>query len=204
MILLQLEPLKTQNKMLRKIIFILSVFLFSYNLNAQVYYGFKVGANISNISGDNVYNGMKGAMHVGAVAEIAVSDLFSIQPELLYSMQGSQDSDDSSFKNNNHYITVPVMIKYFINETMSIDAGPQIGYLVFAKTSNGWEEWVDTKDQLNAFDYGFNIGASYEMDNGMNINIRYNYNFANIYKSNDFDLKANNTVIQISLGYKFY
>ena len=190
--------------MLRKITFILTVLLFSYNLNAQVYYGFKVGANISNISGDNSYDGMKGAMHVGTVAEIIVSDLFSIQPELLYSMQGSQDSDDSSLKNNNHYITVPIMIKYFINETMSIDAGPQIGYLLFAQTSNGWEEWVDTKDQLNAFDYGFNIGASYEMDNGMNINIRYNYNFANIYKSNDFDLKANNTVIQISLGYKFY
>ena len=190
--------------MLRKITFILTVLLFSYNLNAQVYYGFKVGANISNISGDNLYDGMKPAMHVGALAEITVSDSFSIQPELLYSMQGSQDSDDSNLKNNNHYITLPVMVKYFINETISIDAGPQVGYLVFAKASNGWQEWLDNKDQLNTFDYGFNIGASYEMDNGMNINIRYNYNFANIYKSNDLDLKANNTVIQISLGYKFY
>ena len=190
--------------MIRKIFFITILYLISSNISAQTYYGFKVGANISNISGDNPYDGIKGAMHVGAVAEITVSDLFSVQPELLYSMQGSQDKDDSSLKNNNHYITLPIMVKYFINETISIDAGPQIGYLLFAQKSNGWEEWTDIKDQLNAFDYGFNIGASYEMDNGMNINIRYNYNFANIYKSNDFDLKANNTVIQISLGYKFY
>ena len=96
------------------------------------------------------------------------------------------------------------MVKYFINDVISIDAGPQVGYLVFSQISDGSKEWTDTKDSLNAFDYGVNLGASYEMDNGMNINIRYNYNFANIYKSDYFDFKAINTNFQISLGYKFY
>jgi len=208
--------------MTRKIIFIITFALLSSSISAQTYFGFKVGFNGSNIGGDNNLKGIKPAMHVGAVAEIQVSDLFSIQPELLYSIQGSQKKNDVSqqnlppsvqasrgeresyIKNNNHYITLPIMVKYFVSDFISIDAGPQVGYLVFAKTSNGWEEWTDTKDSLNAFDYGVNLGASYEMDNGMNINIRYNYNFANIYKSNNFDFKANNTNIQVSLGYKFY
>lgn len=191
--------------MLRKTILISILFLFSNHIIAQTYFGFKVGTNISNINGDNPYDGIKIAMHVGGVAEIVISDLISVQPELLYSMQGSQHKDDSSLKNNYHYITLPIMFKYFINVSTSIDAGPQIGYLVFAKQSNGWEEWRDTKDELNALDYGFNLGASYEMDNGMNINIRYNYNFANIYKTIEgLDFKGNNTVIQLSLGYKFY
>jgi opacity protein-like surface antigen len=112
--------------------------------------------------------------------------------------------DDVKLKNNNYYISLPIMVKYFVNEFISIDLGPQISYLTFAQISNGSKEWTDVKDSYNTLDYGVNLGASYEMDNGMNINIRYNYNFANVYKSDYFDLKANNTNIQVSLGYKFY
>ena len=224
--------------MKQKIIFIFAFVLFSNSIYSQTYFGFKVGFNGSDINGDNQIQGIKPGMHVGAVAEIQVSDLFSIQPEILYSIQGSQHVIDPSLdkymmnnynilvnnyvvslpvrdyqdeknqsvklKNNNHYITVPIMVKYFINDVISIDAGPQVGYLVFSQISDGSKEWTDTKDSLNAFDYGVNLGASYEMDNGMNINIRYNYNFANIYKSDYFDFKAINTNFQISLGYKFY
>ena len=209
---------------MKKFILLIAIII-GVNVNAQTYFGFKVGANISDIYGDNSLSGMKASMHVGAVAEIQVSDLFSIQPELLYSMQGSQkkysreeilatDPDliasdykenNNILKNNNHYITLPIMVKYFITDFISIDAGPQISYLVFAKTSNGWQEWTDTKAHYNAFDYGINLGASYEMDNGMNMNIRYSYGLANIYKSIDnISLKGNNATIQVSLGYKFY
>jgi len=210
-------------KLLSKIFF-LALFLLCINNYSQTYFGFKVGGNLSNINGDNPLKGIKPSMHVGVVAEIAISDSFSIQPELIYSMLGSQKKVNSSeyefeteaphnnekilIKNNNHYITLPIMVKYFLleigSDIISIDAGPQVSYLLSSKISNGWEELSDNKDTLNAFDYGFNLGASYELDNGMNINIRYNYNFANIYKTNDLNLKANNTVIQISLGYKFY
>jgi hypothetical protein len=216
-----------------KILFIFTFVLINSTIYSQTYFGFKVGGNASNIIGDNEIQGMKFAMHVGAVAEIQVSDLFSIQPELLFSIQGSekklnanlvQDNeyimvnghyvslpikdydniDDVKLKNNNYYISLPIMVKYFVSEFISIDLGPQISYLTFAQISNGSKEWTDVKDSYNALDYGVNLGASYEMDNGMNINIRYNYNFANVYKSDYFDLKANNTNIQVSLGYKFY
>ncbi len=193
---------------MKKITFQFSVFLiFILNINisnAQTYFGFKVGTNFSNINGDNDLKGVKFGMHVGAVTEIQISDLFSLQPELLYSKLGSQDKNNKSLKYNNNYIVIPIMVKYFINNVISIDLGPQVGYLLFAKSSNGWEEWTDIKKDLNTFDYGINLGASYEMDNGMNINIRYNYNFANIYKADILNLDANNTVIQLSLGYKFY
>ncbi len=216
-----------------KILFIFAFVLINSTIYSQTYFGFKVGGNASNVIGDNEIQGVKFAMHVGAVAEIQVSDLFSIQPELLFSIQGSekkldanlvQDNeyimvngyyvslpikdydniDDVKLKNNNYYISLPIMVKYFVNEFISIDLGPQISYLTFAQISNGSKEWTDVKDSYNALDYGVNLGASYEMDNGMNINIRYNYNFANVYKSDYFDLKANNTNIQVSLGYKFY
>ena len=210
---------------MKRIYLILAIITFSFsniNTNAQTYFGFKVGANLANINGDNTLKGIKPAMHVGGIAEIIMSDFISIQPELLYSMQGSQkkmnleeykigigerprpqDEDiDVSIKNNNHYIILPIMVRYFVTETISIDAGPQLGYLLFAKTSNGSQEWTDNKKFYNTFDYGFNLGGSYEFDNGMNINIRYNYGFAKVFKTDG--LKSNNSNIQISLGYKFY
>ena len=175
----------------------------SLDSNAQTYFGVKVGGNLAFINGDIGLKGIKPAAHGGFVAEIAISDLFSVQPELLYSIQGSQDKDNAILKNNHHYLTLPIMIKYFINETISIDAGPQVSYLVYAKQSNGWEEQIDNKELLNAFDYSFDIGASYEMDNGMNINVRYVHGFANIFKTSS-DVKGYNSVIQLSMGYKFY
>jgi len=204
--------------MIRKILLISIITLLSTSLTAQVYYGFKVGANLANFYGDIENNSIKASFHIGAVAEISVSDLFSVQPELLFSMQGSQGEnnslltshtsvpidgkDFSSTKTNFYYLNLPVMVKYFVTDMISIDAGPQVGYLLYAKESNGTDELTDIKDLTKSIDYGLNLGGSYEMDNGMNINLRYYYGLANVLDSND--AKMNNALIQISLGYKFY
>ncbi|MCF6350354.1 MAG: PorT family protein [Flavobacteriaceae bacterium] len=189
--------------MIKKVLLILVLFL-SISISAQTYFGFKVGANFANFSGDVENNGIKPSFHVGGVVEVQINDFFSVQPEVLFSMQGYQDKDDALLKYNYHYVNVPIMVKYFVNENFSIDAGPQVGMLLAAKISTGTEELTDVKDLSNTFDYGVNLGGSYEMDNGMNINIRYNYGLANVFDNESNDLKANNTVIQVSLGYKFY
>ena len=69
--------------MINKITLIVIFTLLSNNIHSQTYFGLKVGANVSNIYGDNPIAGLKPAMHFGAVAEISISDFFSIQPELL-------------------------------------------------------------------------------------------------------------------------
>jgi hypothetical protein len=182
---------------------ILLVTFISINLSAQTYFGFKVGANFANFVGDVENNAIKPSFHVGGVAEIQITDVFSVQPEILFSMQGYQDKDDSLIKYNYHYVNVPLMVKYFVGENVSIDAGPQVGLLLYSKRSNGHEDLDDLKDASNSFDYGMNLGASYEMNNGIFMSARYYYGLANVLNTDD-NLKANNTVIQISLGYKFY
>jgi hypothetical protein len=190
--------------MKKNILIPITLVFFSLTIKAQAYYGFKVGANFANFTGDVENNTIKPSFHVGGVVEILINDLFSVQPELIFSMQGYQDKDDSNIKFNYYYVNAPIMLKYFINDTFTADAGPQVGYLTYAKSGTGNEELTDLIDSTNEIDFGFNLGGSYEMDNGMNVSVRYYLGLANVFDDDQSSDSAKNSVFQISLGYKFY
>ena len=61
------------------------------------------------------------------MAEIPIANRFSFQPELLYSGQGSSV--------NLNYLNIPLMAKYNLTKEFSLEAGPQIGFLLSANTS---------------------------------------------------------------------
>jgi len=99
-------------------------------------FGLKTGMNVASITGDDTDNlDSRVAFFFGGFAELCVTDQFSFQPELLYSMQGAKYSEsegyDGKFKLD--YLNVPLMGKYYVTEALSIEAGPQIGFLVSAK-----------------------------------------------------------------------
>src|SRR5690606_31086389 len=95
----------------------------------QVKFGPKAGVNLATISG-NDDSEMKIGFHVGAVAEIKFNDKFSLQPEVLYSAQGAKEKGEGDGKMNNDYINIPIMAKYYFVEGFSIEAGPQVGFLM--------------------------------------------------------------------------
>ncbi|MEE9350383.1 MAG: porin family protein [Flavobacteriaceae bacterium] len=190
--------------MFNKFYFLLVLIAFTtVNTNAQTYYGLKVGLNASTFYGDVDNKTIKPSMHFGAVAEFTLTDAFSVQPELLFSMQGYQKKGESIIKHHYHYVTAPIMMKYFLTNEITLDFGPQFGYLIFAQSSDGEYEYEELKETTSVFDYGIAVGASYEIDDGMNINLRYYQGIANVLDTPD-DLRASNGVIQLSLGYKFY
>ena len=189
---------------MKKIPLSLLVLFVSVTMYSQTYFGVKVGANYTSFRGDLDVIDYKAGFHVGGVAEISINDSFSFQPELLYSVQGFQAKEDASLRSNYNYLTVPLMAKYFVKDLVTIDAGPQIGYLISTTQTNGYEEIItEQKKNSNSLDYGFNLGASYEMDSGIFLQVRYNFGLANVLKS-DTNLKAYNSVMQVSMGYKFY
>ena len=178
--------------------------LFSVTLFSQTYFGVKVGANYTSFRGDMQDVDYKTGFHVGGVAEIVINDSFSFQPELLYSVQGFQSKEDASLKSNYNYLQVPLMLKYFVKDLVTLDAGPQIGYLISTTQTNGYEEIIyEQKESSNSLDYGFNLGATYEMDSGIFLQLRYNFGLANTFKKG-LNTKAYNSVLQLSMGYKFY
>ena len=192
---------------MKKLLLSIAILASGLTINAQeIKFGAKAGLNISNFSGDDVENNdARTSFHIGAVAEIEISDKFSVQPELIYSAQGSTTSDlGVDITAAVDYLNVPVMAKYYVAERFSLEAGPQIGFLMSAKMkaeSGGDSEEIDVKDDLKSIDFGINFGAGYKLENGLNFSARYNLGLSDIAEESDSSVK--NGVFQVSVGYSF-
>ena len=163
--------------------------------------GFKSGLNVSNFMSSDIDEDMtfRTSIHIGFLAEVIISDKASFQPELLYSGQGYVGEDT---KKKFNYINVPLLLKYYVAENISIEAGPQVGFLInsIERGNNGN---TDFEDQ-NIVDFGVNIGLGYEFPSGIFFQGRYNLGLTNINGSDDSDkFSYSNSVFQISVGYMF-
>ena len=204
---------------------IVMIFGFSQLMLVQaqdIKFGAKAGLNLANMSGDVEDNSIKLALHIGGMAEIKISETFAVQPELLYSGQGAKFSDGSL---NLNYLVLPIMAKYSVTENLTLEAGPQFGYLLSAKskynepeeedlpsisyknssskTQTASSNSVDVKENFKSFDLGAAIGASYALNNGMNLSIRYIMGLSNTPNYDGGDFKYKNSVFQLSVGYYF-
>jgi len=200
------------------IVAIIATFSFT-SINAQEFnIGAKAGVNFASITGDETDDlDSRTSFHIGAVAEIPISDKFSVQPELLYSGQGAKaESLLGEVKFKYDYLNLPVIAKYYVVEGLSLEAGPQVGLLLSAKvetdedilielaTSKNAKADVDVKDEVSDIDFGLKFGVGYKLESGLNFGAHYNLGLSNTYDgtgSNNFNNK--NGVIQVSVGYYF-
>lgn len=170
------------------------------SVNAQdIKFGAKAGLNFAFITGDNTEDLKPNTdFHFGVMAEFKISDKFSLQPELIYSGQGSNINVESEGRVALNYLNVPLIGKYYVTERWSLEAGPQIGFLLSTKGGT-----LDYKDFLKTTDFGVNFGVGYRLDNGINFGARYNLGLSNINDVEGFTDKNRNGVIQLSIGYFF-
>jgi opacity protein-like surface antigen len=161
--------------------------------NAQLLrLGVKAGPNFSNFSGgaDDISYSGRTSFHAGAVAEIGILPIFSIQPELLYTSQGADVDGVGDF--NLDYVAVPVLVKiYLIKDKFSIEAGPQFSFLI----DEAEEALENEKFELAAAGgVGINITKNFFAQ------ARYTYGLTEVSK----DAGVKNSVLQLSLGYMFF
>jgi len=207
---------------MKNLLFISIIVIFGLtSLSAQtIKYGTKIGVNIANITGDETDDlNTRASLHAGAIAEIMISDEFSFQAELLYSAQGAKSDynetlDEVTFRYTSvklEYINVPLLAKFYVTEGFSLEAGPQVGFLItadreFEKTDNGETETgeKDILDEIKGIDFGLNFGLAYKLGGGIFLAARYNLGFSNINDIEGSDeLKNQNRVMQVSAGYFF-
>lgn len=212
--------------MKRIILSMIAVITFGFVNAQETKFGIKAGANLSSWTGDTdgVNLNPRFGFVIGGFAEIKLSDKFAIQPELNYSTQGTKQ-DNFVFLQNLHfdyyelptadirwnlaYLNIPVMFKYYVADKFSVEAGPQIGILLSAKTKTKIEGYtqtteMDVKDFFKSIDFGLNFGASYDFTENVSIGARYNLGLANIAKTIDGDKsKLHNSVFTLSAAYKF-
>lgn len=162
--------------------------------------GIKGGLNVSNLMGDVKDVGIRTSIHAGIVAEIIVSDKFSLQPELLYSGQGASDTNEGGGRLKLDYITLPILAKFPIAKSLSLETGPQVGFLISSK--NKTNESNETIPNTKTIDFGLNAGLNYELNNGVFFQARYNLGLTDIGIAGDNN-RASNSVIQFSIGKLF-
>ena len=184
------------------IVSIVLVSLSFATVNAQNFHiGAKAGLNLTSLSGDFESAKAKTSFHFGGMVEIPILDKLSVQPELLYSSQGAKSKFDSDDIIKLNYVTVPIMAKYYVWELLSVEAGPQVGFLLTAEREDDGQ-LEDLKDITKSVDIGVNLGLGYKLPMGLNFGLRYNFG-RNINSDNDSSTKVKNSVFQISAGYFF-
>lgn len=192
---------------MKKIILsIVAVLAFGFSNAQEVKFGAKAGLSVTTVTGGEFSAGSKVGFHVGGLAEIKFGEKFAIQPELLYSTKGASYSlFGLDQKVNYSYIDIPVMVKYYVIENLSIEAGPQVGVLMSAKAETDGES-VDIKDDSKGIDFGFNIGAGYKLSNGIMFQARYCLGLADVSEDVEgavVNYNEKNNGFQISVGYQF-
>lgn len=103
---------------------------------AHAQFGVKGGLNFAELQGrDGEDASYKTFYHVGILYQANILGPLSIQPELQYSVQGSDlKGAFTDYQTKLHYFTVPVLAKVTVGPIF-VEAGPQFGYLVRANES---------------------------------------------------------------------
>lgn len=185
----------------------IAVAAFSFANAQQTRFGVKGGLNLSTVVGGDVDDTKTlVGFHLGGFAEINIVEKFFIQPELLFSAQGTKVDGgfggDVDFKLN--YLNIPVLAKYYIvDNKFSVEAGPQLGVLLSAKA-----EGEDIKDFTRSVDFGFNIGAGYNFTDNLAVGLRYTIGLSpltdeDVDNTDDYYDSAKNSNLALSLSYKF-
>ena len=173
----------------------------SVDMQAQlVKFGIKAGLNYANqtgsditINSDNYNTDAITSYHAGLVAEIKVTDGFSVQPELLYSTQGATYKNAAEeFKNELGYLSIPVLAKFHLNKTVSLDLGPQASFLLSERNEFDVEN-------AETFEFGVAGGLGFNITKNFFLQGRYVLGLTEASK----DAEVKNSVVQISAGFTF-
>jgi hypothetical protein len=203
---------------MKKLFLLLTLGAFTFTANSQtqqtrdsgaISIGVVAGVNFASINGDDTDNlSSLTGIHAGVVVDIPLGEMFSIQPGLVYSAQGAEYSEsegyDGKFKLD--YLNLPVIFKYEVADGFTLEAGPQVGFLMSAKDE--YESPGDSgEDEIDEFikgiDFAASLGLGYRMESGLSIGARYNIGLSEFPDDEEFDVNWKNGVFQVSLGYFF-
>ena len=165
----------------------------------------KVGINFANMTNMNKPS-MRVGLAAGLEAEYYASDIVSVSLGAIYSMQGCKAKGEyvkGTLKLD--YINVPILANVYVVPGLAVKLGIQPGFCINKKIdveiSTGQEASGKlSKDEVKGFDLSIPVGLSYEFAN-FQLDARYNFGLTKAIKVEKDSPK--NSVIQVTLGYKF-
>lgn len=178
-------------------------FMATITLQAQhMNIGIKGGLNLYSVVNENSDGEPITGYHIGLIGHFHLNDDFALQPELVFSTQGAEVINNGvKSQLNLDYINVPILLQYMFDNGFRFYVGPQLGFLVNAKSfANNTE--TDRMDDFNSVEVGAGLGLSYINPNSnFGIDARYNLGLTNI-NVNDSE-ESYNRGLQVGLFYLF-
>ena len=174
---------------------LIMAFVFSALAEEKIHYGITGGLNMANLDLDNPLDDgdtdMKVGFNAGAMIDIDLLSMFSIQPELLLSLKGAKAVDDDySISLALNYLEIPILAKLtpVSSEKMDISvfAGPFLAIKLDEKyTDSEGEELEADEDSYTGMDMGLTFGAALAVpfagDSKIGLQAGYSMGVANIY-----------------------
>src|SRR5690606_3269590 len=160
-------------------------------------FGPKAGLNISNYTGDNVESDALVGFHLGGLLNFGLGNVFSIQPEVLFSTQGAKIKgglEDYEFKTN--YVSVPVMLKARTAGGFYIELGPQVAFKTGEKIGD-----QTISDFANDLDVAAGGGLGFQAGMGLGIGARYVQGLSKVGTISSINPRPDvkNSIIQVGL-----
>ena len=169
------------------------LFLVQMSYAQSVQFGIKAGANYANVTGSKINTNAIVNYHAGIVAKIGLTKGLSFQPELLYTTQGaSYETALADYKNELGYIVIPAMLQIHLSKSITLDMGPQVGFLLNEKNNFDFQK-------SNTFDASANAGLGLKITNSIFAQARYCVGLTKLQPNSDIK----NNVVQLSLGILF-
>jgi hypothetical protein len=197
---------------MKKVFVLIAAAIVCMSANAQFQIGGKVGFDLTNFWGQDVDHGMKPSYQAGLVMEYKFNPHFAIAPEVVFASQGGKVNSvevnlfdltitgKKKLTYNTNYINVPLMLKYYVAPSFSIDFGPQVGINVYSKATVDGETF-DLKDGTKDVDFGLGLGGTYNLTDNAFVQARYTMGMTKVFDGEHNKDKNGN--IQIAFGMKF-
>jgi hypothetical protein len=177
---------------MKKIILLITAsFIVQFGNAQKTVFGLKAGLNYSNLTSSEDFNFKANtSYHFGALLEFNFVPVFSIQPEVMYSVQGATSKDFQDVELD--YVTIPVVAKiYFVPDIFALELGPQYAFLV----NDDFGNTIDNKT------YDFSAVGGFSVYLGKHIFGQARYVLGLTDTTKNAEIK--NRTFQLSLGYSF-
>lgn len=188
--------------------FILMTLCASALLAQGIGFGIKGGVNIANtdISSDQFTLDTKSKLgfHGGVFVNLMFSDKLGIQPEVLYSLQGSKyDISSVDGKLTLGYVNIPLLVRYNINEMISLHVGPQFGLLMSAEEEFDGDT-ADVKDDFKSSDISGAFGVEFDLPMKIGFGARYVLGLSNTLTNDGSfgNAELKNSTIQVYVKFR--
>jgi len=168
--------------------------------SSPITFGVKGGVNFTPRPTGDVVENPKGKVgfYAGGFVNIPISEHFSIQPEVLYTMTGTKDTNhystfSRSYTTTDHLLTIPVMLQYNFTPKFYLEAGPQATIILSGNSKTTTNDninntsYVENFKSTNTFQANFAVGAGYNITPNLGVSTRY----------------VTNNGLQVGLSYKF-